>query len=128
MDSLREVTVTASTDSLPDNDYKADSVMVYVENTVSIKTTAAVENSIKVFPNPASEWITLEYEVQQASDVSISMYDVVGKTIATNLIAVKEQKGKHQQTVHIEGLPAGVYFVQLKIDATVHSFKLTVAK
>jgi hypothetical protein len=127
MDSLREVTVTASTDSLPDNDYKADSVMVYVESTVSIKTTAASENSIKVFPNPANDRVTLEYELQRASAVEVSLCDMVGKQMRS-VSTVREQKGTHQQIIYLDQLPAGVYSIRLQADGAISSFKVTIVR
>jgi hypothetical protein len=127
MDSLREVTVLAGTDSIPDNDYKADSVMVYIENTVGIKTNAAAVNTIKVFPNPASDKVTLEYELQSTSAVEVSVYDIVGKQMKA-MANVHEQKGTHRQTIDVDQLPAGVYSIRLQIDGAVSSFRVTVVK
>ena len=129
MDSTRTITIDLTTDSIINNDYKADSMMVYIDlPPVGIKNnTIANENKIKVFPNPANDYITIEYDLKTDALVRTELVDILGKSVAPAVIE-KETKGTHQQTIQVVELPAGVYFVKLTANGNIYSFKLTVTK
>jgi len=67
---------------------------------------------IPAYPNPFTSSTTIHYELTQPSIVQIYIYDYLGKQV--ELIERKQTKGKHQITWNAEGLPAGLYYFQLK--------------
>lgn len=87
---------------------------------------SVLENKITLFPNPANQKFTLEYELIKSANVLIELFDVVGhkvKTISSNYF---EEKEKHSHSVNIEDLSAGVYFVKLKINDSETTIKLII--
>ena len=87
---------------------------------------SVLENKITLFPNPANQKFTLEYELIKSANVLIELFDVVGhkvKTISSNSF---EEKDKHSHSVNIEDLSAGVYFVKLKINDSETTIKLII--
>jgi hypothetical protein len=67
---------------------------------------------IKLFPNPTSDWLTIEYEAPTLS-TAITIYDISGgevKKVNTNI----ENK---QHTIDVSDLSPGVYFAEIKNDA-----------
>ncbi len=60
---------------------------------------------LKMYPNPASETVTLN--VNNAS-YSYEVLDMTGRVVITNTVA-----GKIYETINISNLPAGIYFVKI---------------
>ncbi|MES2760554.1 MAG: T9SS type A sorting domain-containing protein [Bacteroidota bacterium] len=89
---------------------------------------SVLENKITLFPNPANEKFTLEYELIQSANVQIDLYNILGskvKTIAQNSF---EEKNRYTHSVKLEDLSKGVYFVRLKINNSVTTVKLIVSQ
>ena len=77
------------------------------------------------FPNPSSDVVYVSYKLHTASIINLSVIDANGKTIH-NVIS-HEQRGYGKYVEKIEpdklNLPAGIYFLQLKIDEKVHTLR-----
>jgi hypothetical protein len=87
---------------------------------------SVLESKITLFPNPASQKFTLEYELTQSANVLIELFDIVGhkvKTISSNSF---EEKDKHSHSTNIEDLSTGVYFVKVKINNSETTIKLII--
>jgi hypothetical protein len=82
-------------------------------------------NIIKVFPNPASDYVILEYKLETDVKASIIIQDLRG-------INIKEYKTKSQQdqiTVITKDWVSGIYIVSLRVDGKLtESTKFTVVK
>lgn len=76
--------------------------------------------ALRIFPNPASEQVTLSYQLEKASPVSLRVYDVPGNLVATIAGHVTLQ-GRNEINFSCSGLPGGLYLVRLTTD----DFRLT---
>ncbi len=70
------------------------------------------------YPNPFNPETTISYKVQAASQVSLKVYDALGREIAT-LVNEYKQTGLHTATFSVKtpymaSLPSGVYFYRLQ--------------
>lgn len=65
------------------------------------------------FPNPFNPSTTIQYVLKHAGDVSLIVYDMVGRQVAT-LVQGREAPGSHQVRFDGTGLSSGVYFYTLK--------------
>jgi hypothetical protein len=77
-------------------------------------TTALMQN----FPNPFNPTTTLTFDVARAGNVTIQIYDVSGRLIATMLNAPKAI-GRHQvewngKDASGSSMPSGIYFYRMK--------------
>jgi len=77
-------------------------------------------NQLKVYPNPAKDYIIVEYTLNSNSDdVSIDLYDISGKRIRS----IKVDNTHDWLVVPLTDLPGGNYFgvinSDMKIDGTV---------
>ena len=81
------------------------------------------------YPNPFNPETTISYKVQGASNVSLKIYDVLGREVTT-LVDEYKQAGKHNCKLRIENgeLPSGVYFYQLRANNFVATKKLVLMK
>ena len=64
------------------------------------------------YPNPFSDYTTIEYELKQNSYVSLKVYDLYGHEIAT-LVSSENLRGKNSVNFYSEQLQNGIYYVTL---------------
>jgi hypothetical protein len=70
------------------------------------------------FPNPFRASTTIEYALQEAAEVSLAVYDVLGRKVATVVEGLKPA-GVERVSFDASGLPAGLYISQLRVNGEV---------
>jgi len=71
-----------------------------------------LKTGIHCYPNPISNSTTIEYELDQITDVELSIYNHHGGLI--EVIQERKLSGEHQVVLNMVGLPSGVYYCVLK--------------
>ena len=79
------------------------------------------------YPNPFNPQTFIEFELKKESDVSLTVYDVLGKRIST-LIDKHALPGNHKIEFNGENLSSGNYFYQLKADGETKTKKMSIIK
>jgi hypothetical protein len=79
------------------------------------------------YPNPFNPSTTIEFLLPQASFVTLKIYNLLGKEVAT-LIAEKLPAGKHQRVWEAKGLASGVYVCRLEAGEFVQSRRLVLLR
>ncbi len=64
------------------------------------------------YPNPFNPQTTIEYALPQASDVSLIVYDMLGREVTT-LLEGPQAAGQHMVRFDASGLPNGAYVYRL---------------
>lgn len=81
-------------------------------------------NSLKVYPNPTSGLLTLEYSIANTDKAEVVITDVFGKLVKRVLLT-----GNKKSTVDIGALPAAVYFYRYLVNnATENTGKIVLIK
>ena len=93
---------------------------------VSVHTISAIENKIKVFPNPATNFLTVQYNLQNNALVKIELFDVIGKSAKMLLPPTQQNIDTHKNSWHIDDLKSGLYFIKLTINGAENIIKLSV--
>ena len=78
-------------------------------------------------PNPFNPVTTLRYAVPEAAVVSVRVFDVRGRLVAT-LADGPHVPGYHELTFHADGLPSGLYLCRMESDAFAATEKLILLK
>lgn len=93
-----------------------DSGMILRRDSIALGTSAPAvltQPSFHLFPNPASESVTLQWDKPLATDAIISLSDLAGRELIT--VSYREQA---DFTLPLTGLEAGVYFVECRTQDT----------
>jgi hypothetical protein len=79
------------------------------------------------YPNPFNPTTTIKYDLPFASDVSLIIYDVLGRKVK-ELVNEKQQAGKYEVRFNASNLSSGVYIYQLVADKFIQSRKMILLK
>jgi hypothetical protein len=88
----------------------------------SIINLGIVPNSIKIYPNPASDFITLNINNKNAADISLTIYTSIGTLVKSELLR------ENNQRIYIGDLSCGVYIVALKSKDLTENKKLIIQR
>jgi Secretion system C-terminal sorting domain len=79
------------------------------------------------FPNPFNPSTTINYQLPQTGHVTLKIYDILGKEIAT---VINEQKNPGKYAVHFDAsrLASGVYIYQIRVNDYLSSKKMMLLK
>lgn len=100
----------------------------YITVSWPVSTTNLVEdNNFKLYPNPTSDVLTLEYMLSQKEAVNIALHDVQGRQVAL-LQSETQSAGQQQAVFNLKeyNLTNGVYFVKMNIGEGTQWFKILV--
>ena len=66
--------------------------------------------NLHLFPNPATNSITVDFALAATNDVQITISDIAGRTVFTKSLGAR-MIGNHQEQIDCSVLPEGFYFV-----------------
>ena len=75
------------------------------------------------YPNPFNPSTTVHYEVPQATYVKITVYEVLGREVAT-LVNELKQPGRYEAVFDGRNLASGVYLYRMQAGSFVQTRKL----
>lgn len=78
------------------------------------------------YPNPAGSQLSVRYAVPDRQEVTIRLYDVLGRHLRTLVQEAKE--GRHEQTLELSGISSGVYFLRLAAGKEVRTRRVTIVR
>lgn len=79
------------------------------------------------YPNPFNPTTRIEYGLPDTSPVKMTVYDVMGRPVAT-LVNETKTRGYHSVDFDAKNLPSGIYFVRVVAADQVRSIKITLLK
>ena len=71
-----------------------------------------VFNNLKIFPNPASEILKIEFSYNNSDPIEIKLISICGKTLYSCILNSKN--GKYQNEIDLNNYKPGIYFIELK--------------
>ena len=104
-DNFVEVGNTASTDGNVSGNHGSDDfwvIKVQSQHPVGINNVVADDNFVTIYPNPASQTVTVN---SSKADVPVVITNTLGQII------IKETITGHQKTIDLRALPVGIYFL-----------------
>ncbi|MEO6169119.1 MAG: T9SS type A sorting domain-containing protein [Chitinophagales bacterium] len=92
------------------------------------ETVSTVVNHVTCYPNPATTVVMFDFNVDEASEVDIVVYNLYGERVATIL---NDQSVLGHQSIHynVSDLASGIYFYRVTVNGKLTSTgKMIVAK
>jgi Secretion system C-terminal sorting domain len=83
------------------------------EDVNSLKSVRNMTTSLSVAPNPFNNQLSIQYELQEASQVTVSLSNALGQTVKV-LVNEKVEAGSYQINESTADLPSGVYIITMK--------------
>jgi hypothetical protein len=96
---------------------------VEYENTPIVQEFNLLQN----FPNPFNPSTTINYWIPERSNVSLKVYDILGKELIT-LINEAKAPGNYSVQFHSNNFPSGIYLYCLQTDNFVETRKMILLK
>jgi len=78
-----------------------------------------------LFPNPISNSLTLDYTIAKDSQISINLYDMMGKEIK-NLLNQYVSAGNYKTEFEVNNLLSGIYLISLKTNGNIDNKQLII--
>lgn len=78
------------------------------------------------YPNPARSRATIRYALPETRDVTLRLYDMLGRQVRS--IVSARQVGRHEASLDVGRLPSGTYFLRLKAGDQIRTQKLTIVR
>lgn len=107
----------------------AENDIVYLGIDANFYVTSVTENTsingVAIYPNPASTFAQLTFTLTEATNINASLVNVMGQKVAA-INGGNFAPGTHTVNLDINGLAAGVYFVNLNTGNSVVTEKLIV--
>ena len=80
-------------------------------------------SGVNIYPSPFDATVTISYDLEQAADVNISVYNTVGQCVAV-LVKEREMAGKQTVTWNGTGVEKGLYFIRIRLNDQVNVRKV----
>jgi hypothetical protein len=93
---------------------------------VRIERTAEKLELLAIYPNPAQNRATVRFAVPRRQNVTLWLYDVLGRRVQT--VASGPQKGRETMQIGLSAHPSGIYFLQLVASGKTRTQPLTIAR
>lgn len=109
-----------------------DYVRVYQKNSLSTPPQKAKPTSFSLaqnYPNPFNPTTTVGYQLPEASDVKLEIFDVLGRSVVT-LVNQRQNAGAYSVTLNASAynLSSGMYFYKLRAGDFIETRKMILTK
>lgn len=141
-----EIPISYNTSDVPDSatiilstfcEIQHDSSMLYVDNLSFDNPITSVDEGrvplpknfalMQNYPNPFNPMTTIKYSVSEISLVTIKVYNVLGKEVAT-LLDEEKSPGDYAIKFNANDLPSGIYYYQMRTNSFKDTKKLILIK
>jgi len=111
-------------------DYNRYSYASLIKNVDMVTDTKMVQSSklaLSAYPSPSRGQITVDYQLDKASDVNLKLYNALGE-LQTTFVSKKEDAGSHTLHCNVFQLPQGVYVLDLQTTTGSQQQKIAIIK
>ena len=101
----------------------------FIPDATTVKNVSDTEGGdLKVFPNPTSDDVLLEFDLKKGDKLSLFVHDALGKKVIQRFDNQYFTEGKIQINIHILDLPNGFYTIILRGSDFLKKEKLLIVK
>ncbi len=78
-----------------------------------LEAISSVESSLKIYPNPAKNILTINMRLPSVSSAKISLYDMLGNEVE---VFADNVSGIFEKTFDIHAVRTGIYFIRINYE------------
>jgi len=97
-------------------------LLLFIINTTSVQDQIGEDIYNSAYPNPFTTSTTIEYELNQPEQITLTIYDYLGKQVYQT--QENQPQGKQQLKWNAEGYADGLYYYRLQIGGAVANGKM----
>ncbi|MFY7787893.1 MAG: T9SS type A sorting domain-containing protein [Thermoflexibacteraceae bacterium] len=90
--------------------------------------TVQLNSNINAYPNPANDKVVITYRLQNHSQVSITLYDLLGNLVGEVVGQREQEAGMYEVEFLTKNLSDGLYICVIQTNDTKESLKLIISK
>lgn len=111
-------------------DIEAENGVVHVLDAVLLpgfitsSTDVNADLGLEVFPNPTTDYININLDLDNSSDVELSIFNLSGQMLETRTLQVAT--GQWSNKINTQNFDAGMYFLEVKQENKFQTLKFTV--
>ncbi|HNW53898.1 MAG TPA: T9SS type A sorting domain-containing protein [Bacteroidales bacterium] len=72
-------------------------------------------NNVSVTPNPANDFVNVDFKLDKPVNVKVSVYNLLGKEVM-NKDCGKQTSGESRVTLNTSNFSSGIYFMTLQAE------------
>jgi len=119
------------------NSRKATITLTQADTLVAVFTGSVGTNDLSkeilatVYPNPAGNYLILEYDLENPANVDVSLHSTLGQKIAQfNNAGGKRPAGEHRIRLNLtdQNISSGMYILNLKVDDNQRSIRVAISR
>lgn len=84
--------------------------------------------SLSVYPNPTSNEATIAFDTKKQEIISVKMYSIQGKEVASLVEQEIFTEGTHQIKVNTSAIEAGIYFIKVSTKESSSTVRISIVK
>lgn len=94
---------------------------------IELEPTNGLEyKSIKVFPIPASDFLTVQFPVKEKANYVVELYDLKGALVKTFDKGYVNKNADYSSSYNVSGIPAGLYILRLKTGEEISTARIII--
>ena len=107
-------------------DFVVDSAKIHAAVFVGLNENKIERKNFMIYPNPSNGKIYIECELETPSELSIDLYDLLGKNVATIYPTALEESKQLTILTDQSKLSSGIYFLKMKVNNEITTVKIII--
>lgn len=106
-----------------ENNLYLDNINIYASPT-GLSSNYSLAENISIFPNPATDFLHIEYTASNSQTLKMEMLDLTGRSL--NTWTENADYGKNEWEIHLPSLASGVYLLRFNDGVNIHTEKIAI--
>jgi hypothetical protein len=102
-----------------------DDIIIYNQSSIGLDEVKEL-SYFNVYPNPANNYVIVDFDVKSARMMTLTVSDVNGRIIHTEAISAREQNNKIR--LNTENYPSGIYQVTLSAGSEIQTKRISISR
>ncbi|MFD1551597.1 hypothetical protein DNU06_03170 [Putridiphycobacter roseus] len=102
---------------------ESEGFTLYIGTEVLAVEKTNFSSAVSIYPNPASDFIHIEYNTGNKALNSVTMYDLTGKVVFENN---SNNGSAHKMTINTENIETGTYLIKMLFDDEIYNQKIII--